>query len=97
MAQGANVCECGYDRIAATTGRPYLSETMALPESPLAGRGMNFSMFLGVVLFLTGAGLAVATYTGVSVNIAYPYLVAIGAVAMGLLRYARGAAQARSE
>ena len=97
MAEGANKCQCGYDHIAATTGRPLMSESMALPASPLIGRGLNFNMGLGLLLAFGGIGLAVAVHLRYPVSIPHPYIVATGAVGLGLLRYARGCAQARSE
>jgi hypothetical protein len=97
MVSGATKCECGYDHVAATTGRPRMSEIMSLPESPLAGRGLNFNMSLGVLLCLLGCAIALAGNRGVLGNFAHPYWVAGGFVAMGLLRYGRGCAQCRSE
>ena len=98
MVVGATQCACGYDDVAAHRGRPQMSETMGLPDSPLLGRGFNFNMSLGIVLCLGGVVLAVATHLGmVTASFAHPYLVAAGAVAMGVLRYGRGAAQCRAE
>jgi hypothetical protein len=98
MLAGANQCACGYDHDVATAGRPQMSETMGLPDSPLMGRGFNFNMSLGIVLCLGGVALAACSYLGiVTLSFAHPYLVAAGAFAMGLLRYGRGAAQCRSE
>jgi hypothetical protein len=97
MAGGVTRCACGYDRVAAVTGRPRMCENMALPESPLAGRGLNFNMSLGLLLALGGIALVVAAHQGIIRNVAHPYLVATGAVAMGLLRYCRGCAQCRAD
>ena len=98
MVAGATQCACGYDHVAANSGRPHMSETMGLPSSPLMGRGFNFNMSLGVVLCLGAVVLAVAAHFGmVTLTFAHPYLVAAGAFAMGILRYGRGAAQCRSE
>ena len=97
MASGATRCECGYDRAAASTGRPHLSESMALPDSPLAGRGLNFNMALGLMMCLGGVALGWAGYRGFLGTFAHPYLVATAIFAMGLLRYARGCAQCRAD
>ena len=97
MASGATRCECGYDREKATTGRPFMDEHMALPESPLAGRGLNFNMSLGILLFLAGVTIAVGGYRNALGNFAHPYVAAAGLIAMGVLRYGRGCAQCRSE
>ena len=74
-----------------------MSEVMSLPESPLAGRGLNFNMSLGILLCLLGIAMAVAGYQGILGNFAHPYWVAGGICAMGLLRYLRGCAQCRAE
>jgi hypothetical protein len=97
MAAGATTCGCGYDRVEATTGRPRMSEIMALPESPLMGRGLNFNMSFGILLCLAGAAIAVGGYQNALGNIAHPYWVAAGCVAMGVLRYGRGCAQCRAD
>jgi hypothetical protein len=97
MASGSMKCGCGYDHVAATTGRPHMSEVMSLPESPLMGRGLNFNMSMGILLCLAGAAIAVGGYQNALGNFAHPYWVAGGCVAMGLLRYGRGCAQCRSD
>ena len=97
MAEGVTRCECGYDQVAATTGRPRMNEIAALPESPLMGRGLNFNMTLGLAMCLGGAVLAWAGYRGTLGTFSHPYLVATAIFAMGVLRYGRGCAQARSE
>ena len=94
---GATKCECGYDQVAATTGRPRMDEVMGLPESPLMGRGLNFNMAFGLFMCLGGAALAFMVWKGMLGNIPHPYLIAVGMFAMGVLRYGRGCAQCRSD
>ena len=50
MGSERTKCECGYDHVEATTGRPRMSEVMSLPQSPLMGRGLNFNMSFGILL-----------------------------------------------
>ena len=97
MASGANRCACGYDHVAATTGRPHMSEVMGLPDSPLMGRGLNFNMSLGILMCLGGITVAVGAYQNALGNFAHPYWVAGGLFAMGLIRYGRGCAQCRAD
>ena len=97
MVEGVNRCECGYDHVAATTGRPRMNEVMSLPDSPLMGRGLNFNMGLGLMLCLAAAVITWAAYHGTLGTFSHPYLVAIAIFAMGVLRYGRGCAQSRSD
>ena len=97
IPSGVTKCECGYDYVAASTGRPRMSESMALPESPLMGRGMNFNMSFGVLLCLLAITFAVANYHGILGNFPRAYWVSAGIFAMGVLRYLRGCAQCRAD
>jgi hypothetical protein len=96
IPDGVNKCACGYDHVDATTGRPRMEEIAVLPDSPLAGRGLNFNMGLGLVLCLGAAAMVWGAYHGTLGTFSHPYAVAAAIFAMGVLRYGRGCAQCRS-